>query len=175
MEPGQSDLAAAVAQVRARLQALPEDKRIATCRSSTRLVERLSTSAQIRQFELTMDEPISLGGSNRGPNPVEVVLAALGTCQEIVFAVYAAALGIQLDQVEVLVEGDIDSRGFFGVAEVNPGFSEVRYLVRLESPEPPERLRELVEQVKQHCPVLDILQRPLPVTERVEVNGHPLG
>ena len=34
-----------------------------------------------------------------GPNPVEIVLAALGTCQEITYRAYATALGIPLERV----------------------------------------------------------------------------
>ena len=44
----------------------------------SRQVENLRSEARIRQFALTVDEPPTLGGSDAGPNPVELVLAALG-------------------------------------------------------------------------------------------------
>lgn len=40
-----------------------------------------------------VDEPPALGGSDPGPNPVELVLAALRTCREITSRAYATALG----------------------------------------------------------------------------------
>jgi uncharacterized OsmC-like protein len=169
-----SPLAGAVAQVRAHLRSLPEGKAKVTFRTATRLVEGLTTEASIRTFKMTIDEPVELGGANLGPNPVEVVLAAFGTCQEIVYAVYAAAMGIRLDKVEVDVEGDLDPRGFFGVAPVSPGFAGVRFNVRVDSPEPAERIAELVRSVNEHCPVLDILKQPVAMAGAVELNGKRL-
>ena len=72
---------------------------------------------RIRQFSLTVDEPPALGGSDAGPNPVELVLAGLATCQEITYRAYATALGVPLDSVSVKLEGVLDLRGFFAVDE----------------------------------------------------------
>ena len=169
-----SPLAGAVQQIRAHLGSLPEGKTTVTFRTATRLIEGLTTTAKIRSFDLAIDEPAELGGGNTGPTPVEVVLAAFGTCQEIVYAVYAAALGIRLDGVEVDVEGDLDPRGFFGVAPVSPGLSGVRFKVRVNSPDSPARIAELVRSVNEHCPVLDILRQPVTVAGAVELNGKSL-
>ena len=67
----------------------------------SRQVDGLRSEAKIRQFSLTVDEPPTLGGSDAGPNPVELVLAALATCQEITYRAYATALGIPLESVSV--------------------------------------------------------------------------
>lgn len=140
----------------------------------TELVEGLRTRASVRQFNLTADEPEELGGTDAGPNPVELVLAALGTCQEIVYAAHATVLGVELKSLEVEVEGRLDPRGFFGVADVAPGFDEVSYRVRIESPAEPERVEKLVRAVEEHCSVLDILKRPVRTAGGVELNGEPL-
>jgi uncharacterized OsmC-like protein len=142
--------------------------------AQTGLVKGYETWITIRNFKLTVDEPPSLGGTDLGPNPVEVVLAALGACQEIVYSTYAAILGIPIDSLSIKVSGTLDPRGFFGVADVPAGFEGVEYEVDLSSSSPVEKIRELVQVVNQHCPVLDILQRPLPVQTRVEFNGQVL-
>jgi putative redox protein len=168
------DLGSIVGEIRTQLRALPAESAAVTFQASTQLIEGLRTSASIRQFALTIDEPVELGGTDLGPNPVEVVLAALGTCQEIVYGVYAAAAGIRLERLAIDVEGDLDPRGFFGVAEVASGFSEVRFHVQIESPDSPERIAALIDEVNRHCPVLDILQRGLPVRGSVALNGQLL-
>lgn len=146
----------------------------ATFAADTRLVEGLQTEARVRQFQFTVDEPPTLGGSDLGPNPVELVLAALGTCQEIVYATYASILGIPVEAVAVKVEGSLDPRGFFGVAEVPAGFREVSFTVDVESSASPEEISRLIRVVNEHCPVLDILQRPLPVSGSYAHNGKPV-
>lgn len=144
----------------------------ATFVADTRLVEKFRTEATVRQFTFEVDEPESLGGTDTAPNPVELVLAALGTCQEIVYATYARVLGIPVDAVSVRVTGDLDPRGFFGVAEVPAGFQTVRFDVQIDSPAPRDQVTELIREVNHRCPVLDILQRPLPVTGAYSLNGQ---
>jgi hypothetical protein len=52
--------------------------------------------AKVRDFQLTVDEPSEMGGTDQGMNPVELLLAALGACQEIGYAYFAAVMGIPL-------------------------------------------------------------------------------
>ena len=130
----------------------------------SRQVEGLRSEAEIRQFSLTVDEPPNLGGSDAGPNPVELVLAALATCQEITYRAYATALGVPLESVSVRLDGVLDLRGFFAVDErVRPGFTGVQGTVTLKSSATKEELAKLKEVVDAHCPVLDILRAPVPV------------
>jgi uncharacterized OsmC-like protein len=130
--------------------------------------DALSTESRIRTFALRLDEPPELGGTDTGPNPVEVVLAALGSCQAIVYRAYASVLGLRIDGVEVDARGHLDVRGFLNLAPVSPGFSRVTFTTRVVSPEPPEKIAELARLVEAHCPVLDILRTPLDVSGTVE-------
>ncbi len=139
--------------------------------ADTALDDGFLTRAQIRQFGFTVDEPESLGGTDQGPNPVELVLAALGTCQEIVYATYARVLGVPVESVSVKVEGSLDPRGFFGVADVPAGFQTITYTVDIESTASREQIRQLVDAVNSHCPVLDILRQPVAVEGRYSLNG----
>ena len=139
--------------------------------ADSRLVEGLRAEAQVRQFSFTVDEPTKLGGTDQGPSPVELVLAALGTCQEILYATYARVLGIPIDGVSVKATASLDPRGFFGVADVPAGFREVSFTVDITGPAAPEDVERLIAAVNEHCPVLDILRRPLPVKGTYSLNG----
>jgi uncharacterized OsmC-like protein len=137
---------------------------LATFSADSRQVIGFRSQTNIRQFSLTVDEPESLGGTDAGPNPAELVLAALAACQEVTYRAYAEALGIPLESVSVKVEGDIDLRGFFGVNDsVRPGFQNVRGTVRLKSSAGDTDLARLKAIVDAHCPVLDVLQSGVPV------------
>jgi uncharacterized OsmC-like protein len=109
--------------------------------------------------------------TDTGPNPVEFVLAALATCQEITYRAYATALGIPLESVSVTLEGSLDLRGFFAVKDgVRAGFNDVRGVVNLKSSAPDAELAKLKDVVDGHCPVLDILRAPVPVDLRLETS-----
>ncbi len=133
-------------------------------------IDGVACHVNIRQHELAIDEPAALGGTDTGPNPVELVLAALGTCQAITYRIWAGLLGIQLDEVRFETEGDIDIAGLLGLREgVRPGFGEIRHRVILVGPESEARYQELMAVVDEHCPVLDIVANPVPVERVLEV------
>ena len=139
---------------------------------NTRVVKGFETQVLGRGFTITIDEPESLGGTNKGMNPVEVLLGTLGTCHEIVLVAYAAVMGITLESVNIEVSGDIDLRGLFNVGAVPSGFKAIHFAVSLRSPNgTPEQLEQLKTLALNHCPVLDTLQRPIPVTHEYAFNA----
>ncbi len=95
-------------------------------------------------------------------------MAGLLSCQVVTYRFWAAKLGIPFDEIAVDVEGDLDVRGFFGLDDaVRPGFGDIRLVVTLDGPEPPERYRELAAAVDEHCPVLDLFRNPTAVRTSV--------
>ncbi len=128
------------------------------------LNEGVLAKITVRDFELISDEPAVLGGTNRGPNPVELVLGALAACQEIVISAYAAVLGIKIDGVDIEVKGDIDLRGFLNVADVRPGYNNIEFATTIKTPESDRaKLDQLIRFAEKKCPVYDILANPVKV------------
>lgn len=166
-------LTSTIDAVRANL-AKPDATPIATFAADSELIDGYLVGVTAREFSFLADEPASIGGANGGPTPVELVLAGLGTCQEIVYATYARIFGIQLDAVTVHAEGRLDLRGFYGVADVPAGFSDVTYDVEISSPAPAEEIARLIATVDAHCPVLEILQKPTATVGSYRHNGQPV-
>jgi uncharacterized OsmC-like protein len=141
--------------------------------AQTALVEGVRCTGNVRNFPpFVVDEPPELGGQDKGANPVELLLVALGTCQEIMYAAMASMMGIHLDEVKVNLKGSLDLKGLFGMdPAIPPGYQKITYETILRSSAPEEELRKLVEAVESHCPVLDTLVRPIEVTGKVTING----
>ena len=122
-------------------------------------------------FGLTGDEPPVLLGQNRGPNAVELVLAALGFCYGVGFVANAAARGVELSELRYEVTGDIDVQNFLGMTkETRPGFSAIRARAWVRSPNATaEQLEELCQYVQDTSPVRDIIANATPVDTSMEV------
>lgn len=135
-----------------------------TQRVRTELGEGMRCETTSRGHTIVADEPRSLGGTDTAQSPIELFLTSIATCQAATYRLWADELGVALDRVTVDVEGDIDLRGYLGLAgDVPPGYSAMRIAVRLEGPEPEERYRLLSEEAERHCPMIDALVRPVPL------------
>src|SRR6266849_4112627 len=74
---------------------------------------------------LAADEPTVLLGEGAEANPMDYVLTGLAACLTTSLVYHAAARGIQLDEVESRLEGDLDLHGFLGLSEsVRNGFED---------------------------------------------------
>lgn len=121
--------------------------------------EGVLSIADIGGKEVIIDEPPSLGGTDKGPNPVEYVLAALGGCINVLVTTFAESFDVEIKDVQVHIEGDLDPDGFLGKnPNVRPGYEEIRYRVELDSPSPQEKINALLEHVDKICPVKDTLE-----------------
>jgi uncharacterized OsmC-like protein len=139
-------------------------------KTEARLEEGTQVTVQAGRHTLTVDEPPSVGGTGAGPNPVQLVLATLASCQAITYRYWAELLGIRLDAVTVRVEGDLDVRGVLGLDPDAPaGPTAVRCIVTVEGPEEAARYEELRRSVDTHCPVLDVFTMPLAVERSLEI------
>ncbi len=126
------------------------------------------SQAQIRDFTVDMDEPDALGGSNTSPNMVEIVLGAYGCCLTTGYAMNAGLQGIELEDIQIELEGDLDLNGFFGLQDPEktwPGYTNIRAKVFLKAPSAtPAQLQELHNTVIHTSPVGSILKQPLSIS-----------
>jgi uncharacterized OsmC-like protein len=128
----------------------------------------LHVLSKIRTHHLEIDEPKELGGTDKGPNPVELLLAALGGCQAIVLRFYGEKLGVTVKSVETTVEGNLDLGGFLGVPGVRPGFQDIKVATKLKAEGDPDKIKELLKIAEERCPVLDILKNGVPVKVQIK-------
>ena len=123
------------------------------------------SEAKIREFApAASDEPAQLGGTDTGPNPVEQVLAALGNCLAVGYAANASAMGIELKDLRIDLEGDLDLHTFLGLnPQGNAGYDNISVRVHIDSDAQDAEIRALHEKVVGTSPVGHTLSRAVPV------------
>jgi uncharacterized OsmC-like protein len=116
-------------------------------------------------FRLDADEPAILLGEDRGANAGEYLLHALAACVTTAMVYHAAARGIQIQEVESEIAGDIDLRGFLGLDKnVRNGFQGIRMAFRIKADVSDAQLEELARLGPQFSPVFDSVTNGVPVT-----------
>jgi uncharacterized OsmC-like protein len=116
---------------------------------------------------IVSDEPELLAGGNTAANPVEYVLAALGSCLAVGYAAGAAVRGIDLRSLEIELSGTIDLRVFLGLAEGHAGYERIEATARIESDAGDAELQQLHEHVLRTSPVGNTIEHPVALDARL--------
>ncbi|WP_456394860.1 OsmC family protein [Thermococcus sp.] len=120
--------------------------------------------AKVRDFEVLVDEPEEIGGTNEAPNPVEYLLVALAGCLNVTIRGIAEEKGIPVESLELALTGKLNPAKFQGLSEEGrAGFTEVTVSVYLKTDAPREKIEELLKEVEERCPVTDNLKNSTPV------------
>lgn len=110
------------------------------------------------RFNLTIDEPANMGGTDEGPSPIQVLLMALAGCLNMTGHTVAKEQGLDLKQMKISIEGNMDAAHFMGYAtEHRAGFEDVNVLIetRFEGMPTKEQRDKWLEETERRCPVTD--------------------
>ncbi len=117
-----------------------------------------------RQFTLTIDEPAALGGKDTAANPVEYLLAGYAGCLNVVFNLVAKEKNINLNSLQINIDGDINPEKFLGIAnKERAGFQSLNVYIDIDSNSSVQAIDDLITTVKERCPINDNLTNPTPV------------
>lgn len=123
-----------------------------------------------KNFTIRVDEPLELCGTNQHANPQEYLLAALNACMIVGYSACCALEGIALEELRIETEGEIDLRGFLGIAaDVKPGYDHLRYTVHIKGDGTPEQFEKIHRTVMATSPNYFNLRNPVPLQSRLVV------
>jgi uncharacterized OsmC-like protein len=115
--------------------------------------EGLRTEVSAGGHALVADEPESLGGTDEGPNPYDLLLAALGGCTAMTLRMYADRKGWPLESVTVRLSQDRIHAKDCEECETEEGrIDRILREIELGGPLEEKQRRRLVE-IADMCPV----------------------
>jgi uncharacterized OsmC-like protein len=137
---------------------------------SSRHMENLWTETDVRDHTITSDYGEPAGGTNKAPNPIELLLTAFAACVEAAIYEFAVHEGYKIDSMTVDVGGELDLRGMFMIGDVKSGFETLEYTVNIETPDNKDEVLALAQRVINKCPVVDSLSNPINIVGDIKVN-----
>ncbi|MDY0201638.1 MAG: OsmC family protein [Tenuifilaceae bacterium] len=128
---------------------------ISTVKVSSKMGAGFRTEIQC-SHPFIIDQPKASGGTDEGPNPLEVYLTSLAGCISALARIIAMQRKIDLRGVEVIVEGDINKDFLMGqTKEGRAGFTAVRTCVKIDAVMKEEDKEAYLEEIEHRCPISD--------------------
>ena len=136
---------------------------LVTNRAQGEMLSETATAIHVREFPpFISDEPPARGGEDRGQTPLELVLMSLCACTNVSAARMAAKIRFSYSHLESFADGELDTRGRKGTADVPVHYRTVRLRVVVATDEPDERIQRLGRLVGRYCPVDSLMRAAVP-------------
>jgi len=113
----------------------------------------------------------AVGGTGDVPCSGDLLLAALVACQEVTLRMVAANMGIEIESLDVEIDGDWDARGTLAMGDYPVGLTGIRCRTRVTVKDDGkgDRSARLLRSAERYCVVLDTLRRGVPVDATFEL------
>ncbi len=119
--------------------------------------QELQQEVIVGSHRMAADEPEALGGTDRGPNPYDSLLSALGACTSMTLTMYAQREDMPLRGVTTRLQHSNVHADDCAKCETEEGkIDQIEVNIELEGPLSEEQRSKLLE-IAEKCPVHQVL------------------
>lgn len=137
---------------------------VITLKAEGRLGEGATCSIQTAKALVEAGLHPATGGTGMHACSGDMLLESLAACAGVTLNAVATALGLEIRDAVVKVEGDLDFRGTLGVAKDAPvGFRDIRLAFEIDGDLTDEQKATLLKLTERYCVVYQTLRQPPPV------------
>jgi uncharacterized OsmC-like protein len=117
-----------------------------------------------RSFTIETDEPAPLGGTDKAIDPMELLLAAVGTCLQIGWVTHANRRGVDFRSLRIETRGEYDLQGYLALdRSIPPGFMNISYTVEVDTDADSAVLEEIRAAAENGSPVTQNVLKGTPI------------
>ncbi|RPJ76555.1 MAG: OsmC family protein [Desulfobacteraceae bacterium] len=147
-----------------RTEASPRDNRIAARTGPGGFL----TEIQVNRHSLVADEPAAVGGTDQGPTPFDLLVAALGACTSMTLRMYADRKGWPLEAASVRLTHAKIHASDCESCEIKEGMLDrIEREIEIEGPLDDEQRQRLL-QIADRCPVHRTLTSEVEIKTRLK-------
>jgi uncharacterized OsmC-like protein len=153
-------------QIKIRLSSTGDDNEyFGAERVDVTYTEHLMFTVKKAKHSFLVDEAEDRGGTDRAPNPLAYFLAGAASCLGMQYIKLAILKNVNLTSLAITVRGHYSRK-------MGGAFSEIIYVVRVESEENNSIIAELAEEAEKLCFVHQTLKNAVKLITNVYLNGH---
>ncbi|MGJ1204468.1 OsmC family protein [Sphingobacterium lactis] len=115
--------------------------------------EAYTTTVQYEELSLLADEPIELGGQNKGLTPTQLLLSSVGTCKAITMRMYINRKAWKVNKIEIKMSSEVQKSDLQQTTYITCNITIDGDL--------DEEQRRRIYTIGEKCPVQKMLQHPI--------------
>ncbi|MDO4754029.1 MAG: OsmC family protein [Bacillota bacterium] len=132
--------------------------------------EKLRMKCRGEKHEMLVDEPISVGGTDRAMNPMEALLSSFGACMCVHAWALAERLNIKLKNILFELEGETGPCEKVG--KITPvGLKKVHTHITVDADNTKEEIAEFIKEIEVRCPIRNTLINTVGCTSDYEMKN----
>ncbi len=105
---------------------------------------------------VTIDQPTQMGGTNEGPNPLEISLIAIAACIGAIGRIISNQRKLAVREMKVSVVGEMNTDSLLGISrDERAGFQTITVNVEFDADMTHEEKVSFLKEIDSRCPVSD--------------------
>jgi putative redox protein len=116
------------------------------------------TEVSVRDVKTVIDEPKERDGTNMGPTPTEMLVAALMACTNVIGNKCARKHGVEFKSMSIDAETTFDRRGTQLLEEIEIPFQKIRMVINVTTDASDERIENVKADLHRFCPLAKVIR-----------------
>ncbi|TXT63189.1 MAG: hypothetical protein BAJALOKI1v1_770007 [Promethearchaeota archaeon] len=126
----------------------------------TEQIDNLHLENKIGNFIIECDEDDEVGGSNKAPNPMQLLLSSLASCSYLTVSLICSLMKLKVTHLKLRLSAKYDLRALWN-NETNdpPGFYAFHFKWFISTKEPLSKIKKVIQKAAEICPVRGTIEK----------------